>query len=466
MTIKDIAKESGYAVGTVSRVLNNHPDVSEKARETILAVVEKHHFRLNNNAKHLKQQASKGIAIIVKGSQNMLFASIVERLQGLIEEKDFVSFIYYIGEEENEVEQAESVCLERHPKGIFFLGSNLEFFRERFARLDVPCVLVTNSAAKLSFPNLSSVSTDDAAAAEAAVEYLIQLGHERIGVLGGRMERSHAAFTRCIGCEQAFRNHEMIFDKKKQYEPALFSMEEGYHAMGALLDKMPELTAVFAMADVLAVGAIRAIRDRGLRVPEDISVIGFDGIDLGNYLTPRLTTIRQKSDRIADRSMEILYFTDKTDEFIPDIFRTYGDKAFRSAVDGDLELGDEKQPETADHQETLDFLKETLGSRVDQVKASGKLKSHPVCLTSGEGMTFEMEKYFAAVQPDLALKAKRILEVNVEHPAFAALESARITDPDRAKKYAEILLNQAMLIAGLPLENPSDYTDLVCSLWK
>jgi LacI family transcriptional regulator len=306
MTIKDIAKESGYAVGTVSRVLNNHPDVSEKARETILAVVEKHHFRLNNNAKHLKQQASKGIAVIVKGSQNMLFASIVERLQGLIEEKDFVSFIYYIGEEENEVEQAESVCLERHPKGIFFLGSNLEFFRERFARLDVPCVLVTNSAAKLSFPNLSSVSTDDAAAAEAAVEYLIRLGHERIGVLGGRMERSHAAFTRCIGCEQAFRNHEMVFDKKKQYEPALFSMEEGYHAMGALLDKMPELTAVFAMADVLAVGAIRAIRDRGLRVPEDISVIGFDGIDLGNYLTPRLTTIRQKSDRIADRSMEIL----------------------------------------------------------------------------------------------------------------------------------------------------------------
>ena len=91
---------------------------------------------------------------------------------------------------------------------------------------------------------------------------------------------------------------------------------------------------------------------------------------------------------------------------------------------------------------------------MDQVKASGKLKSHPVCLTSGEGMTFEMEKYFAAVQPDLALKAKRILEVNVEHPAFAALESARITDPDRAKKYAEILLNQAMLIAGLPLENP------------
>ena len=161
---------------------------------------------------------------------------------------------------------------------------------------------------------------------------------------------------------------------------------------------------------------------------------------------------------------EILYFADKTDEFIPDIFRTYGDKAFPFRRGRRSGAGDEKQPETADHQETLDFLKETLGSRVDQVKASSKLKSHPVCLTSGEGMTFEMEKYFAAVQPDLALKAKRILEVNVEHPAFADLESARITDPDRAKKYAEILLNQAMLIAGLPLENPSDYTfGLLCS---
>ena len=77
MTIKDIARESGYAVGTVSRVLNNHPEVSDTARKKIMEVVDKYHFRLNSNAKHLKQQASKGVTIIVKGSQNMLFASIL-----------------------------------------------------------------------------------------------------------------------------------------------------------------------------------------------------------------------------------------------------------------------------------------------------------------------------------------------------------------------------------------------------
>ena len=306
MTIKDIAKESGYAVGTVSRVLNNHPDVSEKARKTIMAVVEKHHFKLNSNAKHLKQQASSGIAIIVKGSQNMLFASIVERLQRLISEKKYASFIYYIGEEENEVERAERVCLERHPLGILFLGSDLEFFKERFDRLEIPCVLVTNSAAELGFDNLSSVSTDDEAGAQAAVTHLLKLGHRNIGILGGYMEKSHAAHTRYKGCEKAFAEQGMKLEPGRQYRSAFFSMEEGYHAMEQLFEQMPDLTAVFAMADVLAVGAIRAIRDRGLRVPEDVSVIGFDGIELGNYLSPRLTTVRQARERIADRSLEIL----------------------------------------------------------------------------------------------------------------------------------------------------------------
>ena len=306
MTIKDIAKESGYAVGTVSRVLNNHPDVSEKARKTIMAVVEKHHFKLNSNAKHLKQQASSGIAIIVKGSQNMLFASIVERLQRLMSEKKYASFIYYIGEEENEVERAERVCLERHPLGILFLGSDLEFFKERFDRLEIPCVLVTNSAAELGFDNLSSVSTDDEAGAQAAVTHLLKLGHRNIGILGGYMEKSHAAHTRYKGCEKAFAEQGIKLEPGRQYRSAFFSMEEGYHAMEQLFEQMPDLTAVFAMADVLAVGAIRAIRDRGLRVPEDVSVIGFDGIELGNYLSPRLTTVRQARERIADRSLEIL----------------------------------------------------------------------------------------------------------------------------------------------------------------
>ena len=173
-----------------------------------------------------------------------------------------------------------------------------------------------------------------------------------------------------------------------------------------------------------------------------------------------------QTEMLKDSSTEILYFTDKTDEFIADMFRTYQEKEFRSALDDEPETtGEEKKEPDEAAQPALDFIRETLGAKVDGVKASTRLKTHPVCLTCGEGLTFEMEKYFTAVQPDLGLKAKRILEVNTNHPAFAALESARETDPEKAKKYAEILYQQACLIAGLPIENPSDYTDLLCSLW-
>ena len=170
---------------------------------------------------------------------------------------------------------------------------------------------------------------------------------------------------------------------------------------------------------------------------------------------------------LKDRGIEILYFIDSTDGFIPDMFRNYKEKKFMSVIDGDFDLGEGKSEEkmTETFKDTFDFVKETLGDKVDVVKATTKLKTHPVCLSSGEGITFEMEKYFTAVNPDLGMKAKRILELNVDHKAFLALDRVRIDDPERAKKMCEVLLNQALLIAGLPIQDPSAYTDVVTSLF-
>ena len=171
---------------------------------------------------------------------------------------------------------------------------------------------------------------------------------------------------------------------------------------------------------------------------------------------------------LKDKGIEILYFTDNTDEFIPDMFRNYKEKKFMSVIDGDYDIdGDKEKDEKASEifKDTFDFVKETLGDRVDVVKATTKLKSHPVCISSGDGITFEMEKYFTAVNPELGMKAKRILELNVDHAAFLALDRARAADPERAKAMCEVLLNQALLIAGLPVPDPSAYTDLVTSLF-
>ncbi len=175
-----------------------------------------------------------------------------------------------------------------------------------------------------------------------------------------------------------------------------------------------------------------------------------------------------QTEGLRDAGTEILYFTEEVDEFCAQTLRTYKEKEFRSVLDQEIEEGAEKkaEEEAEAHKSAFDFVKEALGDKVKEVKASARLKSHPVCLTAGEGLSFEMEKYFQAVQPDASIKADRILELNVEHPAFQALEAAVEADPEKAKTYAALLYNQALLIAGLPLEDPSGYTDLVCGLMK
>ena len=175
-----------------------------------------------------------------------------------------------------------------------------------------------------------------------------------------------------------------------------------------------------------------------------------------------------QTELLKDQGIEILYFTEEADEFCAQVIHDYQDKEFRSVLDQEIEEGaKEKAAEAQDaHKAAFDFVKETLGESVLEVKASTRLKSHPVCLTAGEGLSFEMEKYFKTVQPDSAIRADRILELNVDHPAFQALEAAVSTDPEKAGKYAQLLYAQALLIAGLPLEDPSNYTDLVCELMK
>lgn len=307
VTIKDIARESGYSVSTVSRVLNHRSDVSPDAKQKIEEVVAKFNFVPNNNAKHLKQNNSKSIGVLVKGISNMLFASIVEEIQRMIEKTEYTLVVSYLDEDADEVEQAILLCRERKPLGLLFLGGNPEYFKREFAGVDVPSVLVTNGANQMQFKNLSSVATDDVAAARCAVDALFDAGHEKIGILGGDFTKSYTSYQRFAGCRESFEAHGAVLDADRCYEKSRFSFDSAYRGMERLVTKFPDVTAVFAMSDVTAIGAIRALRDRGLRVPEDISVIGFDGTTLAEYYNPKLATIKQQYQTLASRSIEILF---------------------------------------------------------------------------------------------------------------------------------------------------------------
>ena len=172
-----------------------------------------------------------------------------------------------------------------------------------------------------------------------------------------------------------------------------------------------------------------------------------------------------QTELLRSKGYEILYCTEEIDEFSLQTLMQYKDKKFCSATNDDLGIeNDENKEEEKDSSAILTFVKETLGDKVSEVVASKKLVSHPVCLTAKGGISFEMEKYFNAVQPDSGMKAQRVLELNMNHSAVRAMESAVQTDIEKAKKYAELLYDQALLIAGLPIENPGEYADLVCSL--
>ena len=306
MTIKDIAARTGYAVGTVSRALNNHPNVSPKARAAIQQAAAEMGFELNVNAKQLKQTHSNTILMVVKGTRNELFGEMVEKIQQLISETRYQLVVDYMDEDANEAARAIKLCREKKPLGVLFLGGVNENFTEDFRAVDIPCVVATNDASALPLANLSSVTIDDREAGRQAVETLISLGHRRIAIVGGDRRLSDTSRLRYEGCLQAIQAHGLDFDPARDYQGVRYSYRDGYRATKALLAAGREFTALFTCADVMAIGAIRALGDAGKRVPEDVSVLGVDGLPIGEYLVPRLATVVQPAEEMAARSVKIL----------------------------------------------------------------------------------------------------------------------------------------------------------------
>jgi molecular chaperone HtpG len=182
-----------------------------------------------------------------------------------------------------------------------------------------------------------------------------------------------------------------------------------------------------------------------------------------------------QAEPIRDKGYEILYLTDEIDEFVIRMLRNYEEKEFRSVVDGDLELESEEEKKEVERQEAeckelLDFIRETLDGKIAAVRLSQKLKSFPVCLAAQGEISLEMERYFKSMQGRQdsgmlsEMRAERVLELNAEHPSFTAIKEAFESDKDKAADYARLLYGQALLTAGIPLEDPAEFSELVNSL--
>ena len=308
MTIKDIAERCGVSVSTVSRVLNDHPDVSEKARQKIMQVVQEVHYVPNNSARDLVKPQSNAIGLVVRGGGNPFFTEVMRSIEKAVGEAGYTMIFHQIPSGGDELSAGASLVQSKRLRGLILLGGCFDYSKEQIAVLKVPfvCCSYTNSFGGLKENEYSSVTIDDQKEAYKAVEMLIRQGHRKIALILDSRQDHSVAQLRYKGYQQALADHGIQLDEELVEETGKFDMASAYDAMCRLIKRRKDFTAAFVIADSMAIAAMKALSDEGWQVPEDCSVIAIDGIDISTYTVPTLTTLVQPAAELGEHSVEIL----------------------------------------------------------------------------------------------------------------------------------------------------------------
>ena len=305
VTIKDIARAAGVSVATVSRVINNKPDVNQETRRRVEAVMAKHHFVVNDHARSLKQQEPNVVAVILRGHQNTFLNALSEAILEQAGDGNTHFLLTYIDEKADEFQAAHRLIAQKKARGIIFVGSRIDDRSRALAGVTCPMVFATVNAEHSQLTQASSVSIDDRKMGREVIEALMALGHQKIAIFGGDPVEGDSLALRYQGALDAYLDHGLRFDPAR-YVETRFSFRGAYDTARAYFSAKPDTTAAFAMSDTVAMGVIRALLDLGRRVPEDVSVIGFDGIEGANYYIPRIATVEQPVEEIAAASVQVL----------------------------------------------------------------------------------------------------------------------------------------------------------------
>ncbi|MBN2897690.1 MAG: LacI family DNA-binding transcriptional regulator [Clostridia bacterium] len=309
VNIKDIARLSGVGISTVSRVLNDHTDVKKETREKVLQVIKEYNYIPNNSARNLKRSVSKNIGVLVKGIYNPFFSKVVRAIEEEIARHDYSMILHYNSKDAtNDSEVAIELIKEKKLTGLICLGGDFEDIdTKQIAALETPMVLCSTMVRYSGDENVfSSVNIDDAIAAELAVKEIICCGHRRIGMIRLREDDFSVCQYRMTGYKRALDSCDIPYDPEL-VEAGDYTFETGYKAMQRLLDKQLDMTAVFVSTDLMAVGAARAAMERGIKVPEELSIVGFDGIEFAEYFMPSISTVMQPVEEMGIMSVEILF---------------------------------------------------------------------------------------------------------------------------------------------------------------
>lgn len=313
ITIKDIARKCGVGVSTVSRAINNHPDINEETKSRILDTIKEYNYIPNNSARNLKRSESNTIAVLIKGISNPFFGNMLKVFETEIQNRKYSFLLHRVEEHQNEVDVALLLEKEKRLKGIVFLGGFFSYSIDKLKQLKVPFILSTGGVSERIDPKYySSVTVDDYKESYRIVDYLCKLGHKKIAIISAPKEDESIGKLRLSGYLKALEDNKIekntdLIRYGIDDNIETFSMEYGYNVTEELIKSNLDFTAIYAISDSMAVGACKAIFDMGKQVPKDYSVAGYDGLDIVNYYQPSITTIRQPVEEMAHETIRILF---------------------------------------------------------------------------------------------------------------------------------------------------------------
>ena len=307
VTLKDVARESGVSTATVSYVYNGKKSISEKTKQRVLAAIEKLNYIPDLSARTLSAHKSKLIGVVVPQTEpgdNLMFTnSFYSEILGSIELQARLRGYHVIVSGTDVDEDYRTIAKERNVDGIIVVGMYPNEFYRQMKDTNLPIVLVDSYCNDHYYHN---VRVDDAYGSYLATKYVIEKGHVDIAFLCGMIRDNGVVQKRLAGYKDALSESGISFRKEYIFEGKV----DGKHGVALakkILKNQGHITAVVATADILAIGAIKGFYEQGVKVPEQISVIGFDDLQISDYVVPGLTTIRQEISQKGEKAIELLF---------------------------------------------------------------------------------------------------------------------------------------------------------------
>lgn len=304
--MRKVAELAGVSIATVSRTLNSPESVRQETRDKVLRVIEGNQYVYNASAADLSSNRSKVIGVILPDAQIPMFGSALVAIQDYLQDHGG-NYSIMVGNTKYD-KKIEAKLLnqfrQRNVAGIIHAGSDRPQGDIEHSDLnwEVPYVVILE---KIDTPNLNFVGFDNYKAANSAVKYLVGLGHNRIGLLIGPFDKQRRVRRRFEGYKEALEENNILYDPSLVIETEV-SLLDGKNAMSRLLAIPNPPTAVFAAADRLAIGALKSANERGVSVPEDLSIIGYGDIESAAFCNPPLTTVRTPNYECAKKATEVI----------------------------------------------------------------------------------------------------------------------------------------------------------------